>query len=363
MQQVKTLDFTGKKIFCGIDVHKTSWSVCLSMEGIILKRFSQGADPTDLSSTLNRLYPGAEYKAVYEAGFCGFYPQRIMTSLGIDCIVVNPADVPTMDKEKKQKSDRVDCGKLVKSLSVDQLTPIYIPSIQQQDDRCIVRNYKKFVKDQTRCKNRISQMLFFQGMTPNLDERTRIVYWSKNYIQKLKNLKMATEEARQALDLLIESFESTRDLVLKTTKQMRQMAKSDRYKEQIALIRSVPGIGEIGALLFLTEIGDFKRFHGIDHFASYIGLIPNTKSSGENDNIGGITNRSNTKLREVLIEASWMALRLDPAMTLYFSDYCKRMPKNKAIIKIAKKLLSRVRFVMIHQTKYITSTMGKTGGE
>lgn len=90
MQQVKTLDFTGKTIFCGIDVHKTSWSVCLSMEGMILKRFSQGSNPKDLYSTLNRLYPGANYKAVYEAGFCGFYPQRIMTSLGIDCIIVNP---------------------------------------------------------------------------------------------------------------------------------------------------------------------------------------------------------------------------------------------------------------------------------
>ena len=333
------------------------------MEGRILKRFSQDPNPKDLDSMLNRLYPGADYKAVYEAGFCGFYPQRIMTSLGIDCIVVNPADVPTMDKEKKQKSDRVDCGKLAKSLSVDQLTAIYIPSIQQQDDRCIVRNYKKFVKDQTRCKNRISQMLFFQGMTPNLDGNTGIVYWSKNYIEKLKMLKMSTVEARQVLDLLIESFENTRDLVLKTTKQMRQMAKTERYKEKIELIRTVPGIGEIGALLFLTEIGDFKRFHGVDHFASYIGLIPNTKSSGENDSIGGITNRSNSKLREVLIEASWMAIRLDPAMTLYFSDYCKRMPKNKAIIKIAKKLLSRVRFVMIHQIKYVTSTMGKKGGE
>jgi transposase len=358
MRQVKALDFTGKTIFCGIDVHKTSWSVCLSMEGRILKRFSQRPDPKDLDSTLSRLYPGADYKAVYEAGFCGFYPQRIMTSLGIDCIIVNPADVPTMDKEKKQKSDRVDCGKLAKSLCADQLNPIYIPSIQQQDDRCIVRNYKKFIKDQTRCKNRISQMLFFQGMTPNLDENKRIVYWSKNYVEKLKKLKMSTEEAKKALDLLVESYQSARDLVLKTTKQMRQMAKTDRHKDQIAFIRSVPGIGEIGALLFLTEIGDFTRFHGIDHFASYIGLIPNTKSSGENDSIGGITNRSNNKLREVLIEASWIAIRIDPAMTLYFSDYCKRMQKNKAIIKIAKKLLSRVRFVMINQTPYVSSTMG-----
>jgi hypothetical protein len=50
----------------------------------------------------------------------------------------------------------------------------------------------------------------------------------------------------------------------------------------------------------------------------------------------GVTNRSNDNLREVLIEASWFAIKLDPAMTLYFSDYCKKIAKNEAIIKIAK---------------------------
>lgn len=359
MRQVKNLSFNGKTIFCGIDVHKSSWSICLSMESRTLKRFSQAPDAQTLSSTLNRLYPGATYKAVYEAGFCGFYPQRILTSMGIDCMVVNPSDVPTMDKERKQKSDGIDCGKLARSLNAGQLTAIYIPGIQQQDDRCIVRNYKKFIKDRTRCKNRISQMLFFQGISPDLGKSTTSVYWSKNYIEKLKKLIMATDEAKRSLGLLIESYESTRDLVLRTTKEMRLMAKGDRYKDQIALIRSVPGIGELGALMFLTEIGNFKRFRGIDHLASYVGLIPNTSSSGDNEIIGGVTKRSNTKLREVLIEASWIAIRNDPAMSLYFSDYCKRMQKNKAIIKIAKKLLARIRFVMIHQTPYVTLTMGK----
>jgi len=174
---------------------------------------------------------------------------------------------------------------------------------------------------------------------------------------------MNTDEARSAMNSLIESYEHTRSLVLKVIKEMRQLAKTDRYKEQIALIRSVPGIGEIGSLVLLTEIGDFSRFHGIDHLASYIGLIPNTKSSGDSENIGGLTNRTNNKLREILIEASWIAISIDPAMTIYYSSYCKRMQKNKAIIKIAKKLLSRVRYVMIHQKPYVTSIIGKKGGE
>ena len=185
----------------------------------------------------------------------------------------------------------------------------------------------------------------------------RTTYWSKNYIRRLKELSMATPQARKSLDLLIQSYEYTRLKVLDTTRELHQLALEDRYKDQIALIRSVPGIGQIGALLLLTEIGDFNRFRGIDQLCCYIGLIPNTKSSGEHDRTAGLSYRGHPKLREILIEASWTAIRQDPALTLAFTNYCRKMKKNQAIIKIAKKVLSRLRFVMKHQTPYVSSVV------
>jgi len=326
------------------------------MEDRVLKRFSQPADANTLVKTLKQQYPGVTYQASYEAGFCGLYPQRIMANLDVDCIIVNPSDIPTMDKEKHQKSDTVDCSKLARCLSVGTVNGVYVPSIQQQDDRSIVRNYLQFVKDQTRCKNRIAGALYFQGLTPKLsDSKNRHLYWSKNYIDRLKALPMATPQARRSLDLLIGSYENARNQVHLTTQELRKLVREDRYKAQSALIRSVPGIGEIGAILFLTEIGDFSRFKGTDQICSYIGLIPNTHSSGEHDSSSGLTYRGHPKLREILIEASWRAISLDPAMTLAFSNYCKRMKKNQAIIKIAKKLLARIRYVMIHQQPYVSS--------
>ena len=65
---------------------------------------------------LTRSYPGAEYHSVYEAGFCGFWIHERLTALGIDNIVVNPADVPTKSSEKLRKTDTVDSGKLARSL-------------------------------------------------------------------------------------------------------------------------------------------------------------------------------------------------------------------------------------------------------
>lgn len=350
MKQVKHLDFSGQKIFCGIDVHKKSWKVSIRSDQMELKSFSQEPSVTTLDNFLRKNYPSAVYKVVYEAGFCGFGYQREFTQKGINCIIVHPADVPTMDKEKQRKSDPVDCRKLSKTLSDNSLNGIFIPSIDQQDDRCLIRAYHQCVKDQTRYKNRIKGWLNFQGIIIPADDECK--YWSRNFIKWLKALPLATASARVSLDLLIQGFEQARNQVLQATRQLRQLSVQDRYTFQIKLLRSIPGIGLINALILSTEIGDINRFQGLDQLCDYIGLVPKIHSSDDRQHIMGLTHRGNHKLREALIESSWTAIRKDPALTLAYSDYIKKMKKNKAIIKIARKLLNRIRYVMKNQKQY-----------
>jgi len=354
MAQVRQLDFSGQKIFCGIDVHKKSWKVCIRSEHMELKTFSQNPSASELTRHLKTNYPSADYKVGYEAGFCGFNPQREFTEAGINCIVVHPADVPTTDKEKQRKSDVVDCRKLSATLNDGKLTGIYIPSIEQQDDRGVIRAYQQFIKDQTRCKNRIKGWLNFQGISIPGDDEHR--YWSKNFIKWLKELSL-TPSARISLDLLIQSYEQARIIVLAATKQTRLLSKQHRHQDKIKLVRSIPGIGAIGGLLFTTEIGDINRFKKFDSLCDYIGLVPNVNGSGDRVTVLGLTHRCHHALRETLIEASWTAIRLDPALTMAFNEYIKTMKKNKAIIKIARKMLSRIRFVMKNQTPYVTGVV------
>ena len=70
-----------------------------------LKRFSQSPVPDVLHKYLVSNYSGANYFSVYEAGFCGIWIHEKLMDLGITNIVVNPADVPTMSKEKLRKTD------------------------------------------------------------------------------------------------------------------------------------------------------------------------------------------------------------------------------------------------------------------
>ena len=62
-------------------------------------------------------------------------------------------------------------------------------------------------------------------------------------------------------------------------------------------------------------------------------------------------------MRTTLIESSWVAVRIDPVLTLAFNQYSRRMETNKAIVKIARKLANRVYFVLKKQTKYVCSVV------
>ena len=110
-------------------------------------------------------------------------------------------------------------------------------------------------------------------------------------------------------------------------------------------------------MVFLTEIVDIKRFKDIDHLSSYFGLIPGENSSGDTQLHTGISPRHNANLRVLLIESSWIAVRKDPALLMSFNKLSKRMPKNKAIIRIARKLLNRIHYVLKNHCYYETGVV------
>jgi transposase len=88
-----------------------------------------------------------------------------------------------------------------------------------------------------------------------------------------------------------------------------------------------------------------------------VGLIPSTDSSGEKEKVGNITHRSNKQLRSCIIESAWIASRTDPSLAFSFSQLCKRMDSNEAIVRIAKKLLNRIRFVIKNEKEYVYSVV------
>jgi transposase len=352
MLQSKVLDFTGTTIFCGIDVHKNSWRVNIQDSDFELEDFSQNTDKVLLEKHLDRKYPGASIKMCYEAGFCGFSTQRYFELQGKNCIIVNPADVATTDKEKRHKTDKIDARKLNHHLQSKKVEGIYIPSEAWEHGRSLTRGRTHLVCDQTRCKNRIHQMLYFSGLEI-AEKFAPTQYWSKRFVEALKKIPCKNASLRSLFDLYIKNYEQSKALVMEATLAIRKLCQDPLYKKWIDLLRTIPGIGEVNASIILFELQDINRFKHLDNLCSYVGLVPDTHSSGETEVIKGITKRGNNYLRVALVESAWAVVRRDPALNMLFKSSNKGKDKNTRIIKVAKSLLSRINYILKNEKPYI----------
>jgi transposase len=353
--QVKKIDFTDQNIYAGFDAHLKSWKVTVMAEDVVYKTFTQPPSPETLFNYLQDHFPGGTYHTAYEAGFCGYWIHDKLVSFGIKSIVVNPADIPTTDKERVQKEDKRDSRKIARSLSSGSLTPIYIRSLKTQRDRSLLRTRAMLVRDLARYKNRIKSFLYFYGISIDSSFINPQSHWSNRFMSWLESIDMGEESGKEALNVLISECKNLRTSILNITKQVRRLSQTEIYQERVILLRSIPGIGLLTAMIILTELETINRFRNIDKMCGYIGLVPSTKSSGEKEKTGDITPRGHNVLRTAIIESSWTAIRNDPSLMRSYLSYKQRMDENKAIVKIAKKLLSRIRFVLTNNKPYICS--------
>jgi transposase len=354
MQNKVTKDaFKGQSFYVGIDYHKKSWKVTILGENYEHKTMSQDPNPLILANYLKKNFPGGNYHAVYEAGFSGFNTCRELNQLGINCIVIHAADVPTSQKEKLQKTDKADSRKLARSLRSKEFEAIHIPDPELEADRALIRQRFRIMKEVSRTKNRVKSLLMQFGINiPEHFSSAQTRHWSGVFTNWLKELPIEEESLRRTLDNYIRLGELQRKELLMINKQVRELSQNTTYKNNYDLLTSIPGIGLMTAITFLVQVGDIKRFAQLDDLCYYVGLVPRMYGSGDKMKTGKIIKRGRKELKIMLIEASWEAIRKDPALMAKFNELTKRMNKNKAIIRIARKLLSRMRFVLANQQVY-----------
>jgi transposase len=351
--------FKGQSIYLGIDCHLKSWKVTLLSDKFELTTMSRDPDPESLVSYLSKHYPGADYKAVYESGFNGFTICRKLRSLGVDCQVVHAMDVPTSRKDRQQKSDKSDSRKLAQLLRSNGFEGIDVPPVHIEIDRKLLRQHFALTKMLTSEKNRVKATLYQFGIEiPEHFSSSQSRSWSKIFINWLRSVPELNDELQVCITNYIETGLLLRKQLLSVTRQLRNLSTTEKYKDDFALLTSVPGIGTLGAMRILLQIYDIKRFNTMDELCGYVGLIPKMYGSGEKMITGKISKRGRKDIKIMLIEASWVAVRKDPALTLRFNKLAERMNKNKAIIRIAKNLLNRIRYMLIHKVEYEIGVVG-----
>lgn len=346
--QNRHLDFSGQTVFVGLDVHLKNWRVSIYLGDVAQKTFHLSPPGAEvLSAYLNRHYPGGTYRCAYEAGFSGFWIQEGLSALGIETMVTHAADIPTTDKERQHKDDVRDSHKIARSLRNGDLVAVFVPDKQLQQDRGVVRERGRLLADRKRVMCRIKSQMHFYGLYPEGGVLSSW-RWSQQFLDFLAE----QGKGKVALGMLLEEFTLLRGLEKQAMAKLRDLFKNERYAKMVKLLCSVPGVGLLTAAQLLTEIGDMKRFKTFDQLCFYLGLVPGTHSSGETVRADTRTTRGNKHLRTTLIESAWVAIQRDPELALAYANLRKRMDGPHAIIKIARKLLNRIRRVWLSGQPY-----------
>jgi len=299
-----------------------------------------------LYNHLKKKFPNGIFHSAYEAGFCGTTYHKQLCQLGIENIIVHPADIPQTDKQKKNKTDLHDSRSIAYYLEKGLLHGIHVFSDEQQELRSLFRLRQSKVKDVTRANNKLKSYLALMGVfVPRINTNNQFTYKT---IHWLNSLKFATSAGEITLKQYLDDLLYHRKQLLEITKKLRQQIVLT-YPRQYECLLSVPGIGPIVAMALLAEIGNFNRFKDPDEYNSYLGLIPWDNSSGESNFTKGIQPRCNKYLRPLIIETSWAAIRHAPELLCYYRRHAAKNSKHD-IVKVARKVALIARATILKKT-------------
>ena len=326
--------YEGKTVYVGIDVHKRTYSVVCVVEGIVVKKWQTVAHPTRLILQLFRYFRGASLQTVYEAGFSGFVLHRTFFKAGISNIVVNPASIEVA-ANNRVKTDKRDALKMATLLEAGRLKGIRIPTVQEEQRRLLTRTRQQLVEQRTRIKNQIRMKAHQMGLIKAEEHRVMTHKFVKELLEKSPSTEftlaiIAEHEVWKTIDLQIRQIEL----------KLQEQALLDKNE---VTYRSAPGIGPLAARILSNELGNLTQFDNERQLFSYTGLTPSEYSSGESICKGHITRQGNRRVRHILNQAAWQAVKKDRDLMQFYSRLYPKTGKKKAIVAVARKLIGRIR--------------------
>jgi len=284
----------------------------------------------------------------YEASGQGFGLYDQLIDAGIECYVLAPTHLPHSSHSRKQKTDDHDAEMILDEvracvLAGRALPAVWVPDHQTRDDRETVR--LELAAQRTRLKNQIRN-LCKRSQQALPDDFTASGEWSQHSLAWLRDVSAGTrgalrEGARTALASLIELYAGLTVQLKSLDRAIAHLSRTDRYAKLFRKLQLLSGVGTLTAMVFLTELGELARFANRRQLAAYLGLAPSSFESGaRNDRKGHITKQGPARVRHVLCQAAWAALRVSPEWRAKY-DRIKRGSKSRgkiAIVAIMRQL-------------------------
>ena len=281
----------------GLDVHQaqTVAAVLDPVSGELVVERLRGA-PGDVVPVFLEAV-GRPVRAVYEAGPTGFALARAATARGLDLRVIAPGSIPRASGDRV-KTDRRDATRLVRLFAAGELSFSFVPSLEEEHFRDLVRCIDDARKDLMRCRHRLSKFLLRRGL------RFAGRAWTQPHQRWLG--KVAFEDALSravfvdyccAIDALVHR---RRELIA----VLENAVPASPHAETVARLRCFRGINTLTAAGLCAEVGSFERFAKPGLLSGFLGIVPSEYTSATKRVQGQITKAGPTHARRLLVEAA-----------------------------------------------------------
>lgn len=291
-------------LFVGLDTHKEFCEVCFVLDHRCAQPESIGRVATTktaltrLARQLQSRFPHTTLHFVYEAGPCGFWVYRLLTSLGHLCCIVSPSRIPKQPGERI-KTDKRDAIKLARLMRANELSPIYVPEAEDEAIRDLSRARESACSDLKRAKHQIKSFLL----------RNFIAYagsanWGPKHRRWLAELILPHPAQQIVLQEMIHTLNERTQRINNLDNELAHQVASWRFFPVVQAIQALRGVSLTIATGITCELGDLTRFDKPDKLMAYIGLVPGEHSSGNTRRLGPITKMGNPRARRLMVEGA-----------------------------------------------------------
>ncbi|WP_232331300.1 transposase [Agromyces laixinhei] len=188
---------------------------------------------------------------------------------------------------------------LSKLLRLDEITPVTVPTVEQEAARDLVRACEDCRGDLMRARHRLSKLLLRHGIVYDGGQA-----WTNPHDAWLRRQHLETLGARLAFDAEYEAVLSVKARRDRLDRAIEELAADSEFTPLVRRLGCLRGISTLTGFGLAVKIGDWDRFTG-NTIGSFVGLVPSEFSSGAARSQGPITKTGNGHARRLLVEAAW----------------------------------------------------------
>ncbi|MGC9523863.1 MAG: IS110 family transposase [Anaerolineae bacterium] len=323
-------------IHVGMDLHRNNSmvvAICDKTGEQFPRRRIDNAKSEDLWQYLAQ-FDSEPIRVVLEATGNSRWMYRLLRSMdNVEPVVVVPQKIRII-AETVSKSDRVDAETLAFLSTLNALPRSWVPDAAVEELRELTRHRAALVRRRTQTKNSISGILTRCGLRRPYDDMygVRGLAW-------LREVELPGY-MRYQVDIWLQTLEHIESQIQKVEGILYgRLSKSDRWKDDVELLMTMPGVGKLTALTILAELGDYHRFRRRSQVASFAGLTPKSKRSNETVRYGRITRRGPAALRTILIEVSLHAVRQSVRYRPLYEKFRSQKRCNAGKAAVARQMI------------------------